>query len=108
MPVDEVVTLAMYHREDENLARLMLDDAERKKLDRLWEELWYVSQEGFEVEVGYAQFMEYTTQDSDPKLFKHLKKPITDRAAASDNLPTPSPSIWRLSSNWPAAPIAAR
>lgn len=82
VPVDEVVTLAMYHREDENLSRLMLDEAEKKRLDRLWEELWYVSQEALKVEVGYKQFMEYTTQDSDPNLFKHLKRPIAERAAA--------------------------
>ena len=82
MPVDEVVTLALYHREDENLSRLMLDEPERQALERLWDELWYVSQEAFKVEVGYVQFMEYTTQDSDPNLFKPLRKPITERAAA--------------------------
>ena len=48
MPVDEVVTLALYHREDENLSRLMLDEPERRALERLWEELWYVSQEALE------------------------------------------------------------
>jgi hypothetical protein len=82
VPVDEVVTLALYHREDENLARLMLDDAERKTLDRLWDELEYVSQEALKVEVGYVQFMEYTTQDSDPNLFKHLRLPIKEKADA--------------------------
>ena len=49
---DEVVTLALYHREDENLARLMLDETERRTLDRLWDELEYVSQEALKVEVG--------------------------------------------------------
>jgi hypothetical protein len=82
VPVDEVVTLALYHREDDNLARLMLEEAEQQKLDRLWDELSYVSQEALKVEVGYAQFMEYTTQDSDPNLFKPLRKPIMDRAEA--------------------------
>ena len=82
VPVDEVVTLALYHREDEHLARLMLDEPERHKLDRLWDELEYVSQEALKVEVGYVQFMEYTTQDSDPNLFKPLKQPITERARA--------------------------
>lgn len=82
VPVDEVVTLALYHREEEHLARLMLDEPERRRLDRLWDELSYVSQEALKVEVGYAQFMEYTTQDSDPKLFKPLRQPILERAAA--------------------------
>ena len=82
VPVDEVVTLALYHREDEPLLRLMLDEPERTRLNRLWDELEYVSQEAFKVEVGYVQFMEYTTQDSDPNLFKHLRKPIAERASA--------------------------
>ena len=82
VPVDEVVTLALYHREDEPLSRLMLDEAESQRLDRLWDELEFVSQEAFKVEVGYVQFMEYTTQDSDPNLFKPLRKPIAERASA--------------------------
>ncbi|MFO0892948.1 MAG: DUF1592 domain-containing protein [Isosphaeraceae bacterium] len=82
VPVDEVVTLALYHREDDNLARLMLDEPERRKLDRLWDELGYISQEALKVEVGYVQFMEYTTQDSDPNLFKPLARPIKERADA--------------------------
>ena len=44
VPVDEVLTLTLFYREDDHLARLMLDDAQRDRLDRLWEELHYVSQ----------------------------------------------------------------
>ena len=43
VPVDEVLTLALYYREDDHLARLMLDDQQAARLDRLWEELHYVS-----------------------------------------------------------------
>jgi hypothetical protein len=82
VPVDEVVTLALYHREDGNLARLMLEEPEKRKLARHWDELEYVSQEALKVEVGYVQFMEYTTQDSDPNLFRPLARPIAARAAA--------------------------
>ncbi len=82
VPVDEVVTVALYHREDDHLKRLMLDEAQGKRLDRLWEELWFVSQEAAKVEVGYKQFMEYVTQDGDVRLFEPLRKPIADRAAA--------------------------
>ena len=45
MPVDEVVTLTLFYREDDQLARLMLDDAQQAQLDRLWDELHYVSQD---------------------------------------------------------------
>lgn len=80
VPVDEVVTVALFHREDENLSRLMLSDAEKQHLDRLWDELWYVSQEPLKVEVGYKQFMEYVTQDGDVRLFEPLRQPIKQRA----------------------------
>src|SRR5690606_19322434 len=35
VPVDEVVTLTLFYREDEHLKRLMLDDAQAAHLDRL-------------------------------------------------------------------------
>ena len=44
VPVDEVLTLAVFYREDDHLARLMLDEAQQAQLDRLWDELDYVSE----------------------------------------------------------------
>ena len=44
VPVDEVLTLALFYREDDHLVRLMLDQQRTARLDRLWEELDYVSQ----------------------------------------------------------------
>jgi hypothetical protein len=82
VPVDEGVTLTLYYREDQHLARLMLDDAEKSKLDRLWDELEYVSQVALSQVDAFAQLMEYATQDSNPKLFEPLRKPIYERAAA--------------------------
>ena len=80
VPVDEVVTLVLFHREDEFLARLMLSDAERARLDRLWDELRYVSRDALTSVAAYEQLMEFATQDGDPKLFEPLRKPITERA----------------------------
>jgi hypothetical protein len=82
VPVDEVVTLTLFYREDYHLARLMLDDPEKQRLDRLWDELNYISQSALSQVDAFAQLMEYATQDSDPKLFEPLRKPIQDRAAA--------------------------
>ncbi len=82
VPVDEVVTLTLFHREDDQLARLMLDDAQKAMLDRLWTELRYVSQDALTLVDGFAQLMEFATQDADPKVFEPLRKPIHDRAAA--------------------------
>jgi hypothetical protein len=62
VPVDEVVTLNLYYREDDQLRRLMLSDAEAKELDRLWEELLFIAQEPLEFEDVFEQFNEYASQ----------------------------------------------
>jgi hypothetical protein len=82
VPVDEVVTLTLFHREDEPLCRLMLSDKERAGLDRLWDELHFVSHDALTLVDAFNQLMEYATQDSDPKLFEPYRKPILDRAAS--------------------------
>ncbi|MEX2027032.1 MAG: DUF1592 domain-containing protein, partial [Pirellulaceae bacterium] len=82
VPVDEVVTLTLYYREDHELSRLMLDGDEAAKLDRLWDELHYISHDALTLVDAYAQLMEYATQDADPKVFEPLRGPINDRAAA--------------------------
>jgi len=82
VPVDEVVTLTLFYREDDHLCRLMLDDAQTAHLDRLWNELHYISGDALTLVDAYAQLMEYATQDADPKVFEPLRKPINDRAAA--------------------------
>lgn len=82
VPVDEVVTLTLYHREDHELARLMLSEAEQKELNQLWDQLHYVSHDALTLVDAYAQLMEYATQDADPKVFEPMRKPINDRAAA--------------------------
>jgi hypothetical protein len=82
VPVDEVVTLTLFHREDEPLCRLMLNEEEKARLDRLWEELHFVSQDALKQVDAFQHLMEYATQDSDPKLFEPFRKPIYDRAAA--------------------------
>ncbi|MCI0744467.1 MAG: DUF1592 domain-containing protein [Verrucomicrobia subdivision 3 bacterium] len=82
VPVDEVVTLTLFHREDHHFARLMLDDGERAKLDRLWEELHYVSQDALTLVDVFEQLWQYATQDADPKVFEPMREPIKQRAAA--------------------------
>jgi hypothetical protein len=82
VPVDEVVTLTLYYREDDQLRRLMLDDEQAAQLDRLWDELHYVSHDALTLVDAFAQLMEYATQDADPKVFEPLRKPIHERAAA--------------------------
>ncbi len=82
VPVDEVITLTLFYREDGLLERLMLDEAQKAQLDRLWAELRYVSQDAITLVDAFLQLLEYASQDADPKVFEPMRKPINDRAAA--------------------------
>ncbi len=84
VPVDEVVTLTLFHREDDQLRRLILDDTQTAQLDRLWDELHFISHEPLALVDVYEQLAEFATQDR-PDLveaFKPLRRPIEERAAA--------------------------
>jgi Protein of unknown function (DUF1592)/Protein of unknown function (DUF1588)/Protein of unknown function (DUF1587)/Protein of unknown function (DUF1585)/Protein of unknown function (DUF1595)/Planctomycete cytochrome C len=82
VPVDEVITLTLFYREDEHLRRLMLDQAEIDQLDHLWTELRFVSQDALTMVDAFQQLLEYASQDADPRVFEPMRKPITDRATA--------------------------
>jgi Protein of unknown function (DUF1592)/Protein of unknown function (DUF1588)/Protein of unknown function (DUF1585)/Protein of unknown function (DUF1595) len=84
VPVDEAVTLTLFHREDEPLRRLMLSTKEAQRLDRLWDELHFVSQDALTLVNAYEQITEFATQDRPDMVIalKPLRKSIDDRAAA--------------------------
>jgi hypothetical protein len=82
VPVDEVITLSLFYREDVHLQRLMLDQTQTAELDRLWAELHYVSQDAITLVDAFLQILEYASQDADPKVFEPMRQPINDRAAA--------------------------
>ena len=81
VPVDEVVTLTLFYREDDHLVRLMLDDAQRKKLDDLWAEQHFVSQDALTLVDALEQLIQFATQDANPKVFEPLREPFAKRAA---------------------------
>jgi Protein of unknown function (DUF1592)/Protein of unknown function (DUF1588)/Protein of unknown function (DUF1587)/Protein of unknown function (DUF1585)/Protein of unknown function (DUF1595)/Planctomycete cytochrome C len=81
VPVDEVVTLTLFYREDEALQRLMLDDVQRASLDRLWDEMHFVSQDALALVDAFEQLWQYATQDADPSAFTPMREPIKQRAA---------------------------
>lgn len=76
VPTDEIITLVMYHREDDHLYRLMLSDAERVQLDRLWQEVRYVSQEDIVTYESYPLFMEFASQSGELPRFEPLREPV--------------------------------
>ncbi len=82
VPVDEVVTLTLYYREDHHFQRLMLDEQQAARLDRLWDELHYVAQDALKLVDVFEQLWQYATQDADPSVFEPMREPIKQRAAA--------------------------
>ncbi len=87
VPSDEVVTLTLFHREDESLVRLMLDDAEKAKLDLLWDELHFVSQSALTLVDAFEQIWQFSTQDgpdkpNGDKRLAPLREPIMQGAEA--------------------------
>jgi hypothetical protein len=82
VPVDEVVTLTLYYREDDHFKRLMLDNAQAARLDRLWDELHYVAEDDLRMVDVFEQLWQYATQDADPSVFEPMREPIKQRAAA--------------------------
>ncbi|MCI0541558.1 MAG: DUF1587 domain-containing protein, partial [Verrucomicrobiales bacterium] len=111
VPVDEVVTLTLFYREDDQLARLMLDDAQKAKLDRLWDELHYASHDALTLVDAFEQIWQYATQDADPKVFEPLRKPIQDRASAfrqrlSDTQPKHLESVLEFADRAYRRPLA--
>ena len=72
MPVDEVVTLVLWFREDQYLSKLMLTPKQQKELDALWDEFLFVAQEPLQFEVAYEQIYQFATQDR-PDIVEALK-----------------------------------
>lgn len=82
VPVDEVVTLTQYYREDHHLVRLMLTESEAEVLNRLWDELHYVSRDALTQVDAFRQLMEYASQDANPSVFEPLRNPTLAAAEA--------------------------
>ena len=80
VPVDEAVTLTLFYREDDQLKRLILDDAQSNRLDQLWEELRFSSESPLKQVVVFEQLYQFATQDADPSVFEPLREPIKQAA----------------------------
>ncbi|MBX9678009.1 MAG: DUF1592 domain-containing protein [Gemmataceae bacterium] len=71
VPTDEVVTLKMFHREDEPLIRMFLNEEQTRELDGLWKEQRFISRQPVAEYDYLPQFMGFTTQDT-PKAFQQF------------------------------------
>jgi hypothetical protein len=79
IPRDAQGSLFMFHREDEPLRRLLLDDAGRAELERLWGELHFVSHDAFANELMYDGLLHYYHQPSEPPMMFFYIETVGDR-----------------------------
>ena len=83
VPADEVVSLKMFHREDEPLERFFLDAETKRRLDHLWAEHRFISRQPV-VENDYLpQFIGYVTQDQPKQLLDYFEsqRPVFKKRA---------------------------
>jgi len=87
IPDDEVVCLKIFHREDEPLVRLFLDEKARHEVDRRWDELRFISRWPVVEHDQLPQFIGYVTQDQPKELlayFESQREPFRKKAEAFD------------------------
>lgn len=84
VPVDEVVTITLFYRQDDLLQRMLLSDDETAELEDLWSDLLYVSQEPLQYQVAFEQTRAFATQDRPDLVEKWvpLAEAVDRRAAA--------------------------
>ncbi len=74
VPRDAQGSLFMFHREDEPLRRLLLDDAGRAELERLWAELHFVSEDAVAHRRMYTDLLSYYRYEpSAGMMFFHIQ-----------------------------------
>ena len=65
IPRDAQGSVFLYRREDEPLRRLLLDEAGRAELDRLWSELEFVSEQALATPRMYEEIVQYYRKPND-------------------------------------------
>lgn len=65
IPRDAQGSIFLYRREDEPLRRLLLDKAGRAELERLWDELGFVSEQAFATPRMYEEILQYYRKPND-------------------------------------------
>ena len=78
------ITLRVHYREDKWLRRLMLNDAQRLRLDRAWKELEFIGKGALREHNSFDVFLGFTTQVSKAQTaeFEQYREPIRQRAEA--------------------------
>ncbi len=75
IPRDAQGSLFMFHREDEPLRRLLLDEPGRRELDRLWNELHFLREDAIAHSLMHAELMKfYANPNGAPRMDFYLKE----------------------------------
>lgn len=74
IPLDEVVCLKTFHREDEPLIRLFLNDDQQAELERLWQEHRFVTKYPVVENEYLPLFIGFVTQDQPKSLVEFFEK----------------------------------
>ncbi len=73
IPTDEVVSLKMFHQEDEPLVRLFLDDEQASRLRRLWAEHRFISRQAVAENDYLPLFIGFVTQDQPKEMVAYFE-----------------------------------
>jgi hypothetical protein len=73
IPLDEVVCLKTFHREDEPLIRLMLTDEQTATIDRLWHEHRFITKYPIVENEYLPLFIGFVTQDQPKELLAYFE-----------------------------------
>jgi mono/diheme cytochrome c family protein len=85
VPVDEVVCLKMFHRDDEPLIRLFLNEGQHRQLESLWKEHTFITQQPIAENKYLPLFIGFVTQDGGKDAvayYESLRQPFRQRADA--------------------------
>jgi hypothetical protein len=73
IPTDEAVSLKMFHREDEPLIRLFLNDEQTRRLDNLWTLHRFISRQPVAENNYLPLFIGFVTQDQPKELLAYFE-----------------------------------
>jgi hypothetical protein len=73
IPLDEVVCLKTFHREDEPLVRLFLNEQQTQQIDRLWNEHKFISHYPVVENEYLPLFIGFVTQDQSKQLLDYFE-----------------------------------
>jgi len=106
IPLDEVVCLKTFHREDGPLIDLFLDDEQARQIDRLWAEHRFISKFPVVENEYLPLFIGFVTQDQPKELlayFESQREPFRRRAEAfQEDFEAAAPAQFRTLSDFAA------